>query len=157
MDKRNYRPVVSTERLNAIMQLLLFRTMTIAEICEGIGLCERLVSDYLQSLEFAGKISYTRPPNGKRGGSHRHYSLVPGAMPFPTVEPKNPPRRPRVTERKRTGPKPKADAPLPYAGAKRGPKPGTKKSVAAETPKIKIIPAQNLGMRRDPLVAALFG
>ncbi len=40
---------------------------------------------------------------------------------------------------------------------KRGPKPGTKKSTAAEDRRIKTVPAQNLGMRRAPLVAAIFG
>lgn len=40
---------------------------------------------------------------------------------------------------------------------KRGPKPGTKKSTAAEDRRIKTVPAQNLGMSRDPLVAAFFG
>lgn len=42
---------------------------------------------------------------------------------------------------------------------KRGPKPGTKRPVytEAEARKVKTVPAQNLGMRRDPLVAAIFG
>ena len=49
--------------------------------------------------------------------------------------------------------------PAPSAPKKRGAKPGVKRPVytEAEDRKIKTVPAQNLGMSRDPLVAALFG
>lgn len=45
------------------------------------------------------------------------------------------------------------------APKKRGAKPGIKRPVytAAEDRKVKTVPAQNLGMSRDPLVAAFFG
>lgn len=47
----------------------------------------------------------------------------------------------------------------PAAPKKRGAKPGVKRPVytEAEARKVKTVPAQNIGMRRDPLVAALFG
>lgn len=47
----------------------------------------------------------------------------------------------------------------PAAPKKRGAKPGIKRPVytEAEARKVKTVPAQNIGMRRDPLVVALFG
>lgn len=45
------------------------------------------------------------------------------------------------------------------APKKRGPKPGTPRPThaAAEQRKVKTVPAQQVGMVRDPLISALFG
>lgn len=133
---------IGIERMNQIMQLLLFHSMTIAEITEEMELSRRMVCKYLAKLESIYKIRYTRPETGKQGGKLKVYSLVFGAMPIDQKQPKYPPTRPRKLVKEKTGPKPRADA---------------KKSQNVANPCIRTIPAQQVGMMRDPYTAALFG
>ena len=124
-------------RMNEIMNAILLKPMSINEVAWKIDMGLRATRGYLRKLEAAGKLICKPGPSDKR---EKIYILASGAMPFDQVRPKNPPCRPPVTTQK-----------------KRGPKPGTKKSTAAEDRRIKTVPAQNLGMPRDPLVAAFFG
>lgn len=142
MDKREYRAGIGIERMNQIMQLLLFRSMTIAEITESIGICRRLVCKYLAKLEDMHKVRYTRPETGKQGGKLKLYSLTFGASPIPSIDPKEPRRRPLKEFCEKRGPKPK---------------PEPKKSQNVANPCARVVPAQQVGMRRDPMIELLFG
>lgn len=143
MDKRKHHGAgIGIERMNQIMQLLLFRSMTIADITDSLGICRRLVSNYLGRLEDMHKVRYTRPETGKQGGKLKVYSLTFGAMPIPSVCPKEPRRRPLKAEKEKRGPKPK---------------PEPKKSQNAANPCVKTVPAQQIGMHRDPFQALFFG
>lgn len=140
MSKRQYRAVVSTRRLNAILQMLLFDKLTQNDICIRTGLGDRQVGKYMVYLEKSHKICWARPATGKQGGAPKVYTLAAGAMPYPELNPKTPPRRPPVELRQKTGPKPVA-----------------KKPIKAELRTVKTVPAQQVGIKRDPLVAMLFG
>lgn len=141
-EKREYQAGIGIERMNQIMQLLLFRSMTIGDIAESIGICRRLVCKYLAKLEGMHKVRYTRPETGQRGGKLKLYSLTFGAMPIPSVGPKEPRRRPLKIEKEKRGPKPR---------------PEPKKSQNVANPCVRTIPARQVGMRRDPMVELLFG
>lgn len=124
------------ERMNEIMNALLLKPMIITEICLKISRGQKAVRGYLRRLEEAEKILSSPGTDGRE----KVYRLKLGAMPFDLQAPKSWPRRERVAEPK-----------------KRGPKPGIKRPSYADDRKIKSIPAQQIGMQRDPLVAAIFG
>ena len=140
MSKRQYRAVVSTRRLNAILQMLLFDKLTQNDICIRAGLGDRQVGKYMVYLQKCHKICWERPATGKQGGAPKVYTLAEGAMPYPELNPKSPPRRPPVEVRQKTGPKPSA-----------------KKPPKAELRTVKTVPAQQVGMQRDPFQALFFG
>lgn len=141
-EKREYQAGIGIERMNQIMQLLLFRSMTIGDIAESIGICRRLVCKYLAKLEGMHKVRYTRPETGQRGGKLKLYSLTFGAMPIPSVDPKEPRRRPLKVEKEKRGPKPR---------------PEPKKSQNVANPTVRVVAAEQIGVRPDPLIALFYG
>lgn len=123
-------------RMNEIMNVLLVKPMIITEICTKISMGQKAVRGYLRRMEEAEKILSSPGTDGRE----KVYRLKLGAMPFDLQAPKSWPRRERVAEPK-----------------KRGPKPGTKRPSYADDRKIKSIPAQQIGMQRDPFQALFFG
>ena len=128
---------IGIERMNRILDLLLFGPKTITAIIVDLDICTRAARNYLSTLLGMGKIRKER--NTGTDKRMKFYSLVPGSLPIPVPELNWPRRRPLKAEKQKTGPKPKNRPPM------------------ALGPHIKTVKAQNLGMSRDPLVAALFG
>ena len=139
MAERSYQGAgIGITRMNRILDLLLFRSMTITEITLDLDICDRAARNYLGKLRDHGKITVARGEDDPR---FKFYSLVPGAMPYPVPELNWPRRRPLVAVKKKTGPKP---------CPRRDNAPGGLQSVRS-------VPAKQIGLARDPLIAALFG
>lgn len=122
---------LGAERMNEILGALLHRTMTLTDIIARFGFDRRSAHYYLCKLVEMGKIEQVAPGWDRR---YKHYALVKGAMPLDIPG------------------KPEKPAPR-----KRGPKPGPKPYREAGMRQVKITKAGQVGMPRDPMIAALFG
>lgn len=133
---------VGAERMNEIIKLLMVHSMTIKEISEEILLSRRMVCKYLAKLEGMYKIRHTRPETGKQGGKLKVYSATFGVSLIPCDGPKEGSRWPRKLVKEKTGPKPRVEP---------------KKSQNVSNPCVRVVAAQQVGMRRDPMIELLFG
>lgn len=134
MDNRKYKGAgIGVERMNAILSLLRAKPMNISEIEKKLCLCRRACGDYIAHLLEMGKIFLADAGRDKR---FKFYGAVSGATLLPV--PKSIYTQSRKEEKLKTGPKPK-------------------KSPNVATPCVRYAPAQQIGVKRDPLVAALFG
>jgi len=122
------------KRLNAIMYAIQLKPMPIKALYAEVDLGRRAMLTHIRMLLDAGKIVYVESPSDRR---YKVYRIAQGALPFDVQTVKK-------------------DAPPPK---KRGPKPGSKRPVNPdyECRKVKTIAAQQIGIARDPLVAAFFG
>ena len=136
MAKRDYDATgIINRRMNEIMNFLLHRPMEITELCQKAHIEQRAMRKHLTRMKAEGKVVMQKRFSDRR---FKVWELVKGAMPYEPTTPKPKPRRP------------KGAPPL-----KRGPKP--KPSTEAEDRTVKTVPAQQVGIKRDPLVAMLFG
>lgn len=122
------------ERLNRIMYAIQLRPMTIVALGVELDLGRRCLLSALRKLMDEGKICYVESPSDRR---NKVYRITTGAMPYD------------IAKTVKSLPAPK----------KRGPKLGSNRPTydQAESRKVKTVPAQQVGIMRDPLVAALFG
>lgn len=130
---------VGIERMNEVLKMLREKDMPVTEISVHLDICIRATRKYVGKLMDMGKISMRRWEIDPR---FKLYSIVRGAVDIPSVEPITPRRRPRKVEKLKTGPKPRTEP---------------KKSQNVSNPCVRTIPAQQVGMRRDPMVELLFG
>jgi hypothetical protein len=139
MAERSYQGAgIGVTRMNRILDLLLFRSMTITEITLDLDICDRAARNYLDKLRNLGKITMARGAGDQR---FKFYSLVPGVMPLPVPTLKRPRSRPLVAVKKKTGPKPRPRGDKAADGLQR----------------VLRGQAVQVGLARDPLIAALFG
>jgi hypothetical protein len=140
MAERTYQGAhIGIERMNRILDLLLFKSMTITDVSLSLCICDRAAKKYLAKLLQLEKITVRR---GEPDARIKFYSLVPGAMPLPVPQLLKPRRRPLVVEKQKTGPKPKRL---------------DKKAWNSGLRTVKTVPAQQVGMARDPLIEMFFG
>lgn len=130
----NSTPAGNLERLNRIMYAIQLRPMTIVALGVELDLGRRCLLGALRKLMDAGKICYVESPSDRR---NKVYQITAGAMPYD------------IAKTVKSLPPPK----------KRGPKLGSNRPTydQAEARKVKTVPAQQVGIKRDPLVAMLFG
>lgn len=134
MDNRKYKGAgIGVERMNAILSLIKDKPMHISEIEKRLSLCRRACGDYIAHLLEMGKIFLADAGRDKR---FKFYGAVSGATLIPA--PKADLSQSRKEEKHKTGQKPK-------------------KSPSVAVPCVRSAPAQDVGIKRDPLVAALFG
>jgi hypothetical protein len=131
MAKTQTCAIIGAERMNRIMHMLMHKTMTMGEIVAELQIRKNAVHGYITQLQWDGKVQMKIDNADRR---YKFYSLVPGAVPVPIPEPK------------------KEDLPK-----KRGPRPGFAWKGNEGAQFVRTVPAQQVGMMRDPLVAALFG
>ena len=139
MAERKYQGAgIGITRMNRILDLLLFKSLTITEITLALDICDRAARNYLDKLRGMGKITMTRGTGDSR---FKFYSLAPGAMPIPVPELNWPRRRALATVKKKTGPKPRP----------------RQEKAATGLQNVLRGKAVQVGVARDPLIAALFG
>lgn len=122
---------LGAERMNDILDMLLHRTMTLTDVVANFGFDRRSAHYYLCKLVEMGKIERVEPGRDRR---YKHYALVKGAMPLDIPG------------------KPEKPAPR-----KRGPKPGPRPYRETGVRQVKVAQAKQVGIPRDPMIAALFG
>lgn len=138
MSKRDYDATgIINRRMNEIMNILLLAPMEISDLCAKMRMEHRAIRKYLTRMKAEGKVAMQKRYSDRR---YKVWELIQGAMPYEPTSPKPKPRRPR------------GSPPL-----KRGPKPAEPKSTEGEDRKVKTVPAQQVGIKRDPMVAMLFG
>lgn len=139
MAERGYQGAgIGIERMNEVLKMLREKDMPVTEISMHLDICIRATRKYVGKLMDMGKISMRRWELDPR---FKLYSIVRGAVDIPSVEPITPRRRPRKVEKLKTGPKPRRDK--------------EKWNEGLQT--VRTVPAQQVGVQRDELVAALFG
>lgn len=129
---------IGIERMNAIIDMLKAKPMPVTEISMSLDICIRATRKYIERLREMGKISMQRWELDPR---FKLYSLAPGALPIPTPEPAKPRKTPRKLVKLKTGPKPSRDKERWNEGLRT----------------VRTVPAKQVGIERDPLVAMLFG
>lgn len=139
MAKQYTSQIITINRMNAVMNMMLSKSITLKDVIGDLNVGKRAAHFAVHSLLDMGKIKLADHQRDRR---FKHYVLVPGALPVPVPELASPRRRLLTEEPK-----------------KRGPKPGSKGNCNAGIGerRIKAVPAMQLGISRDPLVAALFG
>lgn len=139
MAERGYQGAgIGIERMNEVLKMLREKDMSVTEISMHLDICIRATRKYVGKLMDMGKISMRRWELDPR---FKLYSIVQGAVDIPSVEPITPRRRPRKVVKLKTGPKPRRDK--------------EKWNDGLQT--VRTVPAQQFGVQRDELVAALFG
>lgn len=139
MAERGYQGAgIGIERMNEVLKMLREKDMSVTEISMHLDICIRATRKYVGKLLDMGKISMRRWELDPR---FKLYSIVRGAVDIPSVEPITPRRRPRKVEKLKTGPKPKRDTEKWNGGLQT----------------VRTVPAQQFGVQRDELIAALFG
>lgn len=139
MAERGYQGAgIGIERMNEVLKMLREKDMSVTEISMHLDICIRATRKYVGKLMDMGKISMRRWELDPR---FKLYSIVRGAVDIPSVEPITPRRTPRKVEKLKTGPKPKRDKEKWNGGLQT----------------VRTVPAQQFGVQRDELVAALFG
>ena len=129
---------IGIERMNEILQMLREKDMSVTEISMCLDMCIRATRKYVAKLMDMGKISMRRWEIDPR---FKLYSAAKGVVDIPNVEPVIAHRRARKPVKLKTGPKPMRDK--------------EKWNEGLQT--VRTVPAQQVGVQRDELVAALFG
>jgi hypothetical protein len=139
MAERQYQGAgIGVERMNEMIEAMRRAEMTIAQIALHLDICERSVKKYLVKLTALGKVAFRLGDPDRR---FKHYSTVPGVESIPVPALKWTRRRPLKDVKLKTGPKPRRN----------------KEAWNAGLSTVRTVPAQQIGIQRDPLIAALFG
>lgn len=140
MGKKKYQGAgIGISRMNEILRLISKSPMTLLKISISANMCERSAKNYVKRLGRMEKLTRERGEIDRR---MVFYKIVPGATMIPEIEPKEPRRRPLKLVKEKTGPKPKIEP---------------KKSLNVANPTVRVLPAKQIGVQRDPLIAMFFG
>lgn len=124
---------LTATRLNEIMSAIQIKPKTIKELCRDLDLGRRYMLSHLRKLLALEKVVCIISPSDRR---YKVYRMSMGASLFTVEQPAQKP---------------------PKQLKKRGPKPGTKMPEKEDDRRIRTVAAQQVGIKRDALVAALFG
>lgn len=139
MAKQYTNQIATINRMNSVMNMMLRKSITLKDVIGELDVGKRAAHFAVHSLLDMGKIKLADHQWDRR---FKHYVLVPGALPVPVPEVRFSRRRKPHEEPKKRGPKP---------GSRGNGNPGVGEQ------RVKSVSAVQIGLMRDPLVAALFG